>query len=309
MSLVELMISITIGLILLAGITSLIVKQSNTRKELEKASREIENGRYAMQLLRTDIEHAGFYGIYSPPAGTVYSAPNPCVADTTGWSTAPQVPVAIFGYAGGASDPTPSTCLPNYKSNTAILVVRRTQTTPTPAADGVSNYIQVSRCNTNIAPFFIGASGFNLQKKDCLTPADLYQYQVNIYYISSCDICGGNSPDNIPTLKMVQNGAAPIPLVEGIENLQYDYGIDNVSPFDGSPDIYTNTPLAADWQNVTAVGISLLARNNDATVGYVDNKTYSMGKAGSVGPFNDNYKRHAYSEVVRVINVSGRREQ
>lgn len=309
LSLVELMVSITIGLILLAGVTTLIVKQSSTRTELEKASREIENGRYAIQLLRNDIEHAGLYGEYAPPNGTVFTIPDPCVADSTGWSTAPQVPVAIYGYAGGAADPTPSACLPNYKPNTDILVVRRTPTTPVTAANGVSTYIQVSRCSTSSVPFMIATTGFNLQKKDCTTAADLNQYLVNIYYVSSCDVCSGTAKDNIPTLKLVQNGAAPTPLVDGIEDVRFDYGIDSTAPVDGAPDNYTNTPAVADWQNVMAVRINLLARNTESTGGYKDTKTYSMGQAGTLGPFNDSYKRHVYSEVVRVINESGRREQ
>jgi type IV pilus assembly protein PilW len=52
----------------------------------------------------------------------------------------------------------------------------------------------------------------------------------------------------------------------------------------------------------------LLARNNDITAGYQDTKTYNLGGAGTVGPLNDSYKRHAYNELVRVINPSGRRE-
>ncbi|MGH8846537.1 MAG: PilW family protein, partial [Polaromonas sp.] len=55
MTLVEWMVSITIGLVLLAGLTALIARQSSTQAELEKSSRQIENGRYAMQLLNEDI--------------------------------------------------------------------------------------------------------------------------------------------------------------------------------------------------------------------------------------------------------------
>lgn len=308
LSLVELMVSITIGMILLAGVTSLIVKQSHSRTELEKVSREIENGRYAIQLLRNDIEHAGLYGEYSPPNGTVYSTPDPCIADATGWSTAPQVPVAIYGYAGGAADPTPSACLPNYKKNTPILVVRRTSTTPTTTADGVSTYIQVAQCSSSSIPFMVATAGLNLKEKDCATTAVLNQYQVNVYYISDCDVCSGSAKDSLPTLKLVQNGAAPVPLVDGIEEIRFDYGLDSAAPFNGSPDSYTATPAAADWQNVMTVGINLLARNIEPTSGYKDAKTYNMGLAGTLGPFGDSYQRHLYSEVVRVINVSSRRE-
>ncbi len=319
MSLVELMVSIAVGLILLAGITTLIGRQSSAREELEKASREIENGRYATQLLREDIQHAGFYGEYSPVSGvaatTVPADPCNLTAGSTnsGWDTTTTpvtVPAPIYGYAAQASDPTTATTcgLTNYKSNTAILVVRRTGTVPVAAASAVAGttYLQVPQCLTT-TPFALGTSGFTLQQKDCTNLAPLHAYIVRVYYVSTCDVCGS---DTIPTLKVVEstNGTKTIiPLVEGIENMEFDYGIDNDG--DGAPDAYTATPAATDWPNVMAIRINLLARNNDLTTGYQDNKTYSLGGAGTVGPFNDNYKRHAYSELVRVINPSARREK
>ncbi|MDD4929988.1 MAG: PilW family protein [Gallionella sp.] len=307
LSLVELMISLTIGLLLMTGITTLIVQQSNIRDELEKSSRQIENGRYAIQLLHDDIQLAGFFGEYAPPSvGTVYTTPDPCViTGNLGWSSS-TVPVAIYGYAGVESDPT--TCgLENYKPGTAILVLRRTSTDTLAAAAAVAGttYLQVSRCNTATSAFVLGASGFTLQQKDCATLAPLRKYSVRIYFISSCDVCG---TDTIPTLKMLEfaDGVrTTYPLVEGIENIQYDFGIDNTA--DGSPDNYLASPAEADWQDVMSVRVNLLARNNEPTNGYVDNKSYQLGTL-AIPAAADSYRRHAYSELVRAINPSGRRE-
>ncbi len=325
LSLVELMISLTIGLFLLLGITTLIVQQSSTRSEMEKVSRQIENGRYAMQILRDDIHLAGYYGEYSPATSVAAVIPaNPCdtavaTATSLGWNpVTPTVPVAIFGYPGGATDPTPTTCLPNYKPNTAVLVVRRTETaiTALAAIDG-SNYLQVSLCQTAATPFVLATSGFALTKRDCnlLNPSVLRKYVVRLYYLSTCSVCAPS--DGIPTLKMVENGVAT-PLVEGIENMQFDYGIDDNGPPDGSPDRYSPCSAAApctvaDWSNVMAVRVNLLARNNDPTAGYTDPKSYTIGSVSvGAGTFNDpatgGYKRHVYSALVRVINPSGRRE-
>ena len=312
LSLVELMIALTIGLVLLLGLSTLMVQQSNTRNEMDKSSRQIENGRYAIQLLHDDIQLAGFYGDYSPSNGVATAIPNdPC--DSTlaslGWDAAiPQVPVAIFGYTGGVGDPTPNNCLENYLDNTAILVTRRVSSVTTPVASAAVNaiYLQVSSCNTDAAPFVLGTSGYNLRQRDCATLAVLRPYIVRIYFISSCTVCG---TDSIPTLKVreiIGGNASTIALVEGIQNMQFDYGIDTSG--DGAPDIYDNTPDTADWSNVTAVRVNLLARNNDPTTGYKDSKQYNLGGAGIVGPFNDTYKRQAYSQLVRAVNPSGRRE-
>lgn len=329
----ELMISLTIGLVLLAGVTTLIVKQSSTRDELDKSSRQIENGRYAIQLLRDDIEHAGFYGEYSPPATTVYNeAVDPCVADNTGWVPAtPEVPVGIFGYAGAAADPS---CVTNRKAGTAILVIRRTASDePIASATAGTTYLQVSRCDQDplVSPFVMATSDFSLRKKDCLTPALLRKYIVRIYYVSTCNVCGTGG-DTVPTLKVREfvNGAVTtLPLAEGIEDMQFDYGVDTTG--DGAPDSYHIPPLAGQWRNVMAVRVNVLARNNDPTVGYVDAKSYRLSgisTVAAVGPFNAapytlspacggtasypqlcNYKRHAFNQLVRVINPSGRRER
>lgn len=352
LSLIELMISITIGLILLVGITSLIVQQSSNRDELEKSSRQIENGRYAMQIMHDDIEHAGLFGSYYPVSTSTVAqvAPaDPCNISLgsalSGWdNSASSVPTAIFGYyqpaSGASADPTTATScgLSNYKPNTSILVVRRTATTPVAAAVAGTPYLQTSGCNSESAntPFFysVGAPGTTLHMKDCATSAPLLPYMVNIYYISSCDAisAAGVCLDSIPTLKMKQAGAplppattAPltlIPQVEGIENMQFDYGLDTDG--DGYPDTYTINPALGDWQNVVSIRLNLLARNTDPTTGYQSNKTFclsgspplqasglpttcNVGGAMLVGPFGDTYKRHLFNGLVRVVNPSARR--
>jgi type IV pilus assembly protein PilW len=157
----------------------------------------------------------------------------------------------------------------------------------------------------------MAASGFTLKQKDCVTPATLRKYIVRIYYVSTCNDCGTGG-DTVPTLKMVEftDGATTTrPVVEGIENLQFDYGVDTTG--DGAPDSYTTTPAAAQWKDVMAVRVNILARNIDKTAGYTDTKSYQLSAVTGVAAIpaaNDNYKRHAYNQVVRVINPSSRRE-
>jgi type IV pilus assembly protein PilW len=332
MSLVELMISITIGLLLLAGVTALIAAQSSARKELDNAGRQIENGRYAAQLLQEDIQLAGYYGEYASAGTAPVSLPDPCATDTASLLTA--VPLPIQGYDSPTTVPSPlntSACLPNanHLPGTDILVIRRTDTTTLPIASAVVGQVYLQSGLMPPSPnfdFVLGngsdTSVFKLKKKNGTTASDLRNYLVHIYFVSPCNVpatgttCNGSSDDNgrpIPTLKRldltVTGGAATfstVPLVEGIENLQLDYGVDTTN--DGSPDSYTTAPTVADWANVMSIRVNLLARSNDTSPGYTSNKQYSLGAAGTVGPFTDNYKRHVFSQLIRVINPSGRRE-
>ena len=81
-SLVELMVAVTIGLLLLTGLTVIFINSSSANRELQKASQQTENGRYAIDLLTQDIRHAGFYGHFSELANAT-ALPDPCDTSST----------------------------------------------------------------------------------------------------------------------------------------------------------------------------------------------------------------------------------
>ena len=73
------MISITIGLVIIAALVALFVGTSRNNREMATASSVIENGRFAIQLLEDDVVHAGFWGTYVPQFDdqTIDEAPDP----------------------------------------------------------------------------------------------------------------------------------------------------------------------------------------------------------------------------------------
>ena len=333
-SLVELMIAMTISLFLLIGIASVTITHSISSRELEKTSRQIETGRYAMQVIGNDLTLAGFYGTFSPKGATV-STPDPCATavGSLGFdnTTSPiKVPASVYGYAPGAVAPA---CLANLQPNTGIVVVRRASSTATPVASAVAGqtYLQASGCNSDPKTFVLdtNSASFTLHQKDCTAIAPLRSYMVRAYHVSSCNVCSGPNADTTPTLKVAEfvGGAISItPLAEGVQDLEADYGVDLDA--NGSADCYVadpgadNTPTCAGWNaapgwsgplqnwgNIVTVRLHVLARNVDLTGDWTDTRTYDMGSAGTAGPFNDHYKRHTYSAVLRIANVAGMREQ
>ena len=110
-----------------------------------------------------------------------------------------------------------------------------------------------------------------------------------------------------------------MPLVEGIENMQLEYGIDNVSGLpaagcvarlrDGVLDLYTTAPAADQWQDVMTVKVHLLARNNEITSGHTDDKRYNLGPTAPAFSPGGAFKRHVYSQLIRAVNPIGRRER
>ena len=329
-SLIELLISIAIGLFLLVGVISVFGNSHRVYHQLNLASQQIENGRFAVQMLTDDIGLAGFYGRYYNLLSTPGTAPDPCeTTDMAKLRTASALVLQGFDATRGSL-----TCVPtaNYLAGTDVLVVRRADSSVTAPAllTAEQVYIQANADPNDSGNPLIAlgtASNFTLTNIDS-TVAPIRKYHVHIYFISPCSIpngggttCTGASDDGgvpIPTLKRLELTIDPAdgtrkmvvtPLVEGIENLQIDYGLD--SDNDGSPNgAYVTAPALTDWQNVVAVRINVLARNLQADGNFTDSRTYDLGVGGAYTPSGAavKYKRHVYNAVIRVVNPSSRRD-
>lgn len=334
-TIIELMISITIGLIILAALVTLFAGNSRERGEIERANEQTENGRYALQIIGDDLRDAGYLASFNP--GNVAgpntqlipfipaAPPNPCATGLATLTGALSMPVQGYHLGAGLAATTCTPVLADLRANTDILVVRRASTCavgtagcdPQVAGDF---YLQASGCSAEFTAgtyfaFDSNTGNLNLHQKDCATAAPIYQFRTHIYFVANDD----KGTDGIPTLMRAElgpNGFTVVPLVEGVDNLQVEYGIDTSVPTTGSPALYTADPTAAplgcaaaacvsDWRNTVAVKIFVLARNLTTTQGYTDTKTYTLGVT-ALPAFNDGYKRHAYSTVAVLYNTAGR---
>ncbi len=331
-SLIELMVGMTLGLLLLSALASLYASTSQSRVQLGNSATQIENGRYALDVINQEVGLAGYLGGLNLRGTSAISTPDVCSVATNalGFSNSPAtVPVAIYGYAAGSNA---APCLPNLSSNSEILVVRRVSTTavaPTAMAAGQA-YLQDSFCTTDTAPFVFSstATDFTLNDKTCGNKAELRQASVRAFYIATCDLCNG-SDNGVLTLKVAElsGGAMQVKsIAQGIQDVHFAYGVDVDG--NGSPDCYVadagvdnsatcnvggynwTASATTNWNNVTAVRVNVLASTLKPSPGWTDNRTYDLGRGGNVksGPFNDGYKRHVYAEVARAVNVAGPRE-
>lgn len=339
-TLVEMMIAVTIGLLIVSGLATLFVNNSRVQREIDRMNRKVENGRYAMQVMTGDIRNAAFYSDFDP---AVLSAPaaKPDACATAVADLIAALPLGVQGYDQVAGTSIPSCIATDIKTGTDVIVVRHANTCVAGAsncdaiADGTP-YFQSSRCNSatelgsaSVSDYFVlstSVANFTRTNRDCATRADLRQYLVHIYFIANNDV----GSDQKPTLKRAElsltGGAVQfttVPIAEGIENLQIEYGIDTNS--DGTPDSYTADPdsfgcagactgtvSVANWQNVMAVKLHLLARDLDITPGYsAAQKKYTLGYQadGSSNDFtfSDSYKRSVFETLVTLSNPIGRR--
>ena len=363
-SLIELMIAITLGLLIMTGLVSIFVKNSQARTEIEKSNRQLESGRYAISLLTDDLRMAGYLAAfdpyelvispYAPPLGpdavlgtaAMTTMPDPCDASVTNLNN--SYFFHVQGYDNSATIPS---CISDARAGSDILVIRRvsscvagpTLETGCDAVQSGAPYFQSSNCYqaTELAKnsggaaaakdyqahFVLDTSTTSLTKHalDCTTIADYRRYLTHIYFVANNNV----GTDGIPTLKRAELGASGftiVPLVEGIETMQLEYGIGlggdptnraKIDAYTADPSTYNacaGASCVTNWLHTYAVKVNLLARNVDKSAGWTDNKTYTLGlKADGTanvfpasGTYGDMYKRHAYTAVVRLDNPSGR---
>lgn len=387
-TLVELMISLTIGLFIVIALLTLLINVNRNNGELTKTNHLIENGRFALQLLEADVSHSGYWGGFVPsfddlsnataPTDVPNAVPDPCQA-IGAWDA--QYKTNLLGIALQTYEvvsPVPSPTVPvcgtrvvNPQPNTDVLFVRHVDTsscvpgTPgCPAAVGAP-YLQLNHCFNMSSPggstttyvFGTDTTAFTLHQRDCTTAvapgtgtvgtlSPVQAYVSNLYYIRNYADTPG---DGIPTLVRSQYGlSGGVPqyqpeqaFIPGIDGFRVELGVDSVSATgaaltttsftsaiafpnsaimikpsnrgDGYPDgTYVHCTTAApcsvfQLMNTVAVRIYVLARGDGPSPNYVDTKTYQLGST-TLGPFNDRYKRHLFTQTIRLTNVSGRRE-
>jgi type IV pilus assembly protein PilW len=246
-SLLELMVSITIGLMLLAGLATVFSNSSNSNREMKRTSEQIENGRYAIEMLAQDIRHAGFFGeFYKLPAAPA-AAPDPCTAPTDAAVSDTvnnfiTIPVQLYPAASfSVSATSPTACAAmltsaNLLAGSDILVVRRAQTTAlgttvtastyyfqsTPAAadiqKGVAGTISSTQNARGVTSTLLrrdlaaGTSGSPATYPQ--VAAYMRRYLTRIYFVAPCSVpagggtlCTGSSDDQ----------GKPVPTLKRIE--------------------------------------------------------------------------------------------
>lgn len=329
-SLVELLVAIAIGIVLITGLASVFANSSQTGSEIDKSIRQIENGRYALQALSEDINLAGYYGeVFGDGVTSVDAAPL-CPTDSAftiaslGWDNATlRVPVGLTGLsaseiatASGAQTVALSTCLPNYKTGTPALVVRRVDPSLVTIATIGSNYhVQSSNCITDPTAtkfvFSVTAADFTLKNANCSAENKVRRYVMRVYYIATCSDCPN---DTIPTLKKAEMFGTQwtvSPVSEGIDDMGLDFAFDTDG--NGMADQYLAGLVPAllatnTWVNVVGVRINLLTRTTEPSAGFTDSRIYNLGLSGTRGTFTDGNKRRVLTATARINNIAGQRE-
>lgn len=292
-TLVELLISMAVGLLLVGGMMSALMASSSSAKTRERAGAVQFSGRYALDAMKRDVQHAGYLGItslFAPDAPVPFAVTNACDTATVG-----QISVRVWGSDG---NPYSGTCIPaaNYLGGD-VLVVRRLSTSPV-AGPFANNVVYYHAAYEGGQPF-VGPTAPDFSGTNRQAPYLDYTVEESVYYISPYTTSPTESP-KVPALYRLRLGSGPAMIPElvasGVEQLKLRYGVFDT---DGSA-FYLPASSVTDWDMVSSVEISMLVRADAPEPGYVNTTTYTIG--GEDITVNDAYRRNLFTTVVQMRN-------
>ncbi len=279
-SLIELMVSMTIGIVLIGGAVYVFDEARATLNVNDTIARMQENARWALDVLEPDIRLAGYWGRHtsgqvisgSATSGSTLGAPVTGDCDTN-WAI--DVATSLAATNNEAPD---WDCIANddYRAGSDTLEVRHASGQIIETADLETGRIYVRTHEAGLGGLFAGSAQppiANGQNNALVAHA----YHVRPYTFSDAN----DTPDDRPSLRrqglsVVGNAPTVVDqeVISGVEDLQVQFGIDPNG--DGSVDRYVNPDNAVLNTNprILAVRIWLLMRADSPEVGFSDDRTY-----------------------------------
>ena len=324
LSLIELMVSMSIGLFLLAGAISVMGKGRDLYRTNDTAARLQETARYAMGTIEADLRMANYWGLMSR-ADLVENGPTLDLANIPDVDPAYALPAGLGGYAA-----TINSCgamwavkLPAYveANNNAYgygcaefgtaeaasdqLTVRRASTQVITAANLAASAGQI-KVQTSRMQGTLFAGGALPAGYDPLL-SESRALVTNGYYV---DQASDQDPAT-PSLRRKQLafvGGAPAiqdqEIVPGVEDLQVEFGVDLNA--DQNADFFVPPGTAiAGGREVVAVRVWLLVRAEDPDFSFTDDRTYAYADrvGGAAYTPGDNFRRVLVSKTIALRNT------
>ena len=302
-TLIELIVALGLGLFMVAGVVLVFVQNNRSATQDEELARVLENGRFVMRVLTRELAMSNFWGKFLDIETTTNHASanvgtdcgdgvNPWALDLGGLEFLPDVTPATV--AANCA------CLPNTDvvPSTDILVVKRVADSETADADLTANRLYL-RTNGVAGQMFLGGAA---STPPSLTGTETnWAYNPQIYYIRDYSV---QTSDGIPTFCRAYLTVDASPdmenecLVEGVENFQIEFGVDQDGDF--VAEYFTATPTADELFDSVSARIYLMVRSVNPVPGYTNDKTYTLGSTTVVA--NDSFYRRVFTSSVVLRN-------
>ncbi|KDE39705.1 Type IV fimbrial biogenesis protein PilW [Nitrincola lacisaponensis] len=300
LSLIELMISMVLGLLILAGVIQVFASTQQAYRTQEAMSRIQESGRYATEVLSRNIRQAGYKGgcgtnvdiniLLDETDANYDQAIHTLGAGLEGWNNASPAAYAgnMNGYVANtdvllvkhAATRSGITANGNTLANSATITIDQTdngiprgQIIIVAEDDACDIFQKANNENGNnlnrgnpgqgIGPGNKTPNNSNLFSKTYSENMRIMLFQSDLYYIGASDADPNNTA--LRRIRFSGTGAGEDQeLVDNIINMQIRYGVDTNN--NKRVDNYVSADAVANWEDVVAVRVSLLARSEHANI-------------------------------------------
>lgn len=315
-TLIELLVSIGLGVLLSGGIVNIYLQNRQNYIQDEELARLQENARYAINMLKRDLTMAGFFAGLNDFTVTPASLTTDCVAGVD-WATDTTFGVDMIDDAntGGVLNTTNAVTWDCIDSSTLIdtsdvVSIKRTADNWT-LKDGDLNtgitadddqwYLRKFEHKSNV-DFVQIPSGGTIDPTHATSGSnfDYWEYYSRIYFLRDYSKVIG---DDIPTLCLAELRGDDMETncyVEGIEDMQLEFGID--SDDDSVPDQFVTTPTSLQLEEAMVVRVYLLVRSVNEINSYTNDKIYNLGSK-PIAAKNDGFIRRVFTTTVQMRNA------
>lgn len=281
LSFVELLISMVIGIIVLGGMLTVYMAGKRSYSDGEQLAMMDESARNAIDILKRHLEHAGYASVTGVPVTDYVLTPNTLIVGKS-VNNSNNVQKSADGSGSGGD----------------IVGVR---------------FKADSRIHTDCAEN-------NLENENNLICTGLVENEVCApvgTILSETDSLIYNSflvkvndekntvGDKIPLLYCQGSLGPSVAVVQNIENMQVNYGVDTNN--DKVADRYlTATQINTEslWNNIISIQVALLVRSRDPFYNSAKAETFTLLDK-TLPTFNDRYRRAVYKATIRLRNLEG----
>jgi type IV pilus assembly protein PilW len=334
-SLVELMVAITLSLLLLTGVVAIFSSSRVSYESNDQLSRIQETGRFALEVMSKHVRAAGFSGCAREPK-FVSTALNNSTALQWNFLEGP-----VRGYDASATGWTPAldASITGVLPGTDVLVVRgpRLDVEPTRLTAALTDpqqslvvastagiratgdVVMAFSCEA-LSVFFATPAGTNLNHgvtdsvpgNSVATTSfpftlntEVIPVETVVYYVAASQ--GATPPNNtlpVGTTSLWRRVGlgAPEELVQGVENMQLEFGLDNDpnNAGDRMVDNYVAASATTDWQQAIAVRVALLVRSVEQYGADADQRTYQLLTNTTVNAPGDRRLREVFTTTIGI---------
>jgi len=266
-SLIELLVSMLIGLFLLTGMATSFLSSKKASIDRDQLSILEDNGRLALEVIGKTVEHAGY-----TPIINVTALPHSIISNTT------EI------VQGKCSDDTDSIIEPTLFNDTRVTLDNADGDSLAVAYYGDSNLFNDAAGGTLIDECKVPAAGTVSSIKS--EASVIY----SSFFLNNGKLkCAGSRSDSLQVI------------ADNIENIQFLYGIKSGNS--NAVDRYLNaSDMTGLWDSVISIQVAILVRSSSPVKAVEEQKTFSLLDQ-IYHAHNDKYQRAVFTSTIRLRNT------